>query len=363
MSYRPGRMGVGEGVGLVFILLLPRVFLTTPALSLIEVCNSAWMLPLVAFGAAAAAFFLMAAVMGKNEGDLYAVSGRLLGPAGALLLALVYAACFLLDAALLLRQFAENTLLTALPETEFRVVIFWYAIFIAGLVCFGIEGIARAAYLLLPFVAGGVMLVLFLLVKFYDPTQLMPWQGAGLEVVVERSLLLSGLNFGGVLLYVLAPQFQTAGTVRTAFLFGGGGGALLRSLMIAAFIMAFGVAKGLEKTLPFFDMTRLVYLSRYIERIESLFVVIWVIVGLLAIAIDLYAVLFLLSRVLRLPTIRPLVPVLAVGVVNLAVLPSDIDSVIDLESSIATIVFTPVMLGAAALLYAAAWLRERRGKG
>ncbi|MDT8899929.1 GerAB/ArcD/ProY family transporter [Anaeroselena agilis] len=359
MSYQPGRMGVAEGIGLTYIVMLPRVFLTSPAVTISSMHNLAWIAPLINWVAALAVLYLLAGVTARVRGDLYTVSDRLLGRVGAWAMAIFYTALFILDAASLLRQFAENTLLTALPGAEFRMIIFWYILFASVLVYFGIEGIARSAYLMLPFIAGGVAAVIILLAPFYDFYRLLPWQGAGVGVAVGRGLELVGLNLGALLLFVLAPSFQKPATMMTAAFYGGGVSALLRTVVIFFFLLAFGVGDGMEKTLPFYEMSRLVYLSRYIQHIEALFIIIWVITGLLAIAIDIFVALYLIARPLGLPSIRPLVPAVAMIVVNLAVIPPDLSAVIKADGSLVLLLSAGVF-GGPLLLVAVAYIRKRR---
>ncbi len=361
MSYQPGRMGIAEGIGLTFMVMLPRVFLASPAITVSTLQNLAWIAPLLNWTAALAVFYLLSFATARYKGDLFAVSERLIGRAGAWFFALFYAVLFLLDAASLLRQFAENTLLTALPATEFRVVILWYIVFAAVLVSFGIEGIARASYLVMPFITGGVLAVILLLAPFYDIYRLFPWLGAGITPAVNRGLGLVGLNLGGLLLFVFAPQFQNPGTLRTALVYGGSLSAVLRTLVIFFFLLAFGVAEGMEKTLPFFEMSRLVYLSPYVQRIEALFVVIWVITGLLAIAIDLLVTLQLIARPLNLPSLRPLVPVVALAALNIAVIPADISTAVEADSRLVLLLSAGVY-GGPLLLAAAAYFKTRRKK-
>lgn len=360
MSYQPGRMGVAEGIGLVFMVVFPRIFLSTPAASVGGVKTIAWVTPILSAVGGISMLWLLMRVQEKTPGDLYAVSRRLLGPAGGWVFALGYAALFVADAALLLRQFAENTLLTALPYAEFQVVIGWYAACVAILLYFGIEAVARVCYLLMPFVVGAILAVIFLLAPFYDIYNLFPWQGAGVGEALKRGLLLGGLNLGALLLPIFRPQFQDLHTQKTALLYGVGLSTLARSLLLLFFILAFGVAGGSESTLPFFEMSRLVYLGRFLQRIESLFIVVWVFVGLLSMAVNLYLALYLLSRPLGLPAVRPLIPTLVLIVVGLAVLPPDINSVIAIDSRILTTAFAAGMYGGPAVLFAAGLWRERR---
>lgn len=360
MSYQPGRMGMAEAIGLVLIVTLPRVFLTTPAVSLAETHNLAWATPLVAWMAPLAVFFLLAGVTKHLPGDLIAVSERLLGRVGAWFIGLYYILIFLIDAALLLRQFAENTIITALQHANYYVVISWFLLFAGILICFTLEGIARASYLLMPFVVAGILIVIILLTPFYEPYRMLPWQGAGLGPAMERGLMVSGLNLGVILLFIFAPQFQTANTIRVAAVYGGGLSAVLKSMVIFFCLLAFGVAKGIEKTLPFFEMARLAYLSRYVQHIESLFIVIWVINGILAITINLYVALYLIARLFRLPTFRPLIPAVAVVVLNLASLPPDIIATVKLDNLAIATIFNGGIFGIPLILCLAAWLKGRR---
>ena len=360
MSFHPGRMGMAEGIGLTFMITFPRIFLTTPAIGVAAVKNLAWVIGLVAFAADLAIFYMLFYVQERLRGDLFSQCEQCFGRTIAWLAAVFYAVIFVLDATLLLRQFAENTLLTALPYADFQFVIIWYTLFVVILVYFGIEGIARAAYLMLPWIISGIFLVLVLAAPFYDMYNLLPWQGEGVGVALQRSLLLAGLNIGGVLLPILAPQFQTVKTQKIAFVFGVGGSAVVRTMMIICFILAFGVIEAGEKTLPFFELSRLVYLSRYIQRIEALFIIIWVIVGILSIAINIYMALYLITKPLKLPSLRPLVPVMAMIVVNLAILPPDVMTVVQIDSIVVSTLFTLGIVAVPLALFLAVLIPRKR---
>jgi spore germination protein (amino acid permease) len=349
-------MGVSEGIALAYFLTNTRIFLTVPSGIINGNAGISWLSPLVATTAALVMFYLVVFIMKKVPGDLPAVGERLLGPIGFWFVALVYIAIFSADAILLLRQFAENTLLTALPYAGFQAVVGWYALCAAVIVALGIEAIARAAYILLPISIAALMVVLALLVPFYEVLALAPWSGNGVGEVVGRGLSLAGINTGVMLLVILRPDFQSLRAITAAAFFGMVSGALLRSLTIMCFIMAFGVGPAAEKTLPFFEMARLVYLSRYVQRVESLFILLWVVVGLLAIAINIYLVLYLLSRVLKLPALRPIVAPVVVLFSELAMMPPDIHAAIMLDRTYllwlasAGVYVVPVILLAALLV-------------
>lgn len=360
MSYQSGRMGIAEGMAIVFIMLFPRIFLTTPANTVHAATTAAWWVIIVAGLPAILAIFAWGYILKQTPGDLFSISEKLLGRAGAWLITIMGIMVSFIDAALMLRQFAENTLLTALPQVEFSFIVGWYA-FIAALgAILGLEALARGTYLLLPMSVMGLLLVLLLLVPYYDIYNLTPWRGYGIITSLQTGIQLSGINIGGIILVIVFPAMQNIHTFKWASIFGVLLGTFIKALSFLIFIMVFGVATASEKTLPFFEMARLVYLNRYFQRIEALFIILWVIVGLLGIALSLYMGTFLITRLLKLPALQPLIPLSAYIVAQLSMLPPDIATVIRLDSFIISHFFTLALFINTLLLLIATIVKSKK---
>jgi hypothetical protein len=360
MSFKTGSMGMGEGMALVFAVTFTRMFLSIPSGAVNLTAGAAWATAIVAAGLAIIMFYVLAVVFQKVPGDLLEVTERLLGKHAALAVALYFISVFGVDAILLLRQFAENTLLTALPYANFQVIMGWYAVCIVIVVYLGIEAIARAAYIILPLGVGALVAVLAALIPYYELLDLTPWQGNGVAEDLVRSVLFTGLNFAVFLPALMRHSFQNVKTMKMAVLFGLGTSGGLRALSIACFVMAFGVGPASEKVLPFFELARLVYLSRYIQRIEALFIIHWAIAGLLGAAIDVVVVLYLLARIFKLPTIKPLIFPVVLIFSELAMIPPDIYTIIQLDNKAIVYLFTPGVLVLPLILLGAALVKGRR---
>ena len=355
-------MGVSEGLALVFLNTFPRMFLTRPAQTIELNAGLAWFAAACPLITVLIPVCMLLYVFQRTQGDIYAVTRQLLGKAGAWVVSLLLILMFLSDAALLLRQFAENTLLTALPFMEFNNALSWYTVNAVILCYLGIECIARTAYIILPFGVASLGFVMAALTPFYDINLVGPWQGQGISTAIQSGIAVSGINFGVLLLFVLGPVFQNLRTIKRAALFGMGGSTLLKALSIFVFTLTFGTKVALEKTIPFFEMARLVYLNRYVQRVESLFIVLWVIAGIMGIAIDIYMAGYLLTRVLNLSTPRPLIASLALLVTGIAMIPPDIASVIRLDTVITLTLHNAGLYGIPALLFAATIFKGRKKK-
>lgn len=351
---------MSDGIGLVFIFTLSVVFLTLPSQELADSAGLAWLEVLIHSVTSLVMLFIVLYVCRHVPGDLYTVCEVLLGKWGARAVMVYFCGAFFGDHTLLLRQFSENTLLTALPNTEFSVVITAYAVVAGLLVYIGIEGISRVSYFLAPFVVISLVLVLISLEPLYNVNRLAPYGGMGFGKCITTGLSLAGVNFGILLLPLLAPSFQTVSTMAVGGLFGMGLNTALHSVSILVYTIVFGIEMGQENVLPFFSMARTIYLNRYLQHLEAFFITLWVIVGTLTMAIDLFCGLYCLSRLGNLPALRPLIPIVAAGLTQLAMVPPDIHTAIDLFSSI--VYYYNIGMYAVPLLLLAALLIKRRGK-
>ncbi|MDR3562118.1 MAG: endospore germination permease [Negativicutes bacterium] len=331
MSYDPGKMGVAEGMALVFITTFTPIFLSSPAVYVDQAATAVWLLPLIGGFCGVAMIMVLLFLMQYVPGDLYEVSEQLLGKTGASLITLYFITAFFIDTVLTLRQFAENTLLTAIPALDITIAIGWYALMAAVVIFIGIEPIARATYLVLPFAFTGLVFLLLFLHDRFDLNNLSPWLGTGLLPVIKTGIVASGLGVGVFILPVLAPAFQNLRTIRAATLLGFGLSAVFRAVILFMYTGIFSVAVGREKVLPFFEMARLIYVNRFIQRVEAFFIVLWVIFGIATIAISFYIALYLLTRLFNLASMRPLVLPLAIVATQLALLPSDDATIIELS--------------------------------
>jgi spore germination protein KB len=360
MNFQPGRMGTAEGIGLIFIITFAKIFLSTPARSAEISAGLSWLAVLVAAVAAFVPVLLLNFVFKWIPGDLYSITRKLFGRWGAGFIALFYIGIFMSDAALLLRQFAENTLLTALPNAEFSLVIIIYGLVVGVLLYLGIEAIARSSYLLMPFIITSMLLIFLMLSPLYNLYNLAPWLGNGIGTTVQAGMLTAGINIGAIVAVVMATSFQDYRNLNACLIFGLGSSALIKSIFFVIYVMVFGVAIAQEKTLPFFETARLVYLSRYLQRIEAIFILLWVIVGIISIAISVYMALYLISRLLKLPTMAPLIPVVMLILIELAMIPEDITTAINLDYELLSTYYNGGLYVFPVLLFVMAYVKKRK---
>ncbi|MBP2651863.1 MAG: spore germination protein, partial [Firmicutes bacterium] len=321
MSLQPGRMGVAEGLTLVVTTTVSSIFMTTWSPLLDQATTATWMIPLVEMVLGVIVLYVFLYVFRYSSNDFFSACEKLLGLTLARLVACYYVVLFFLDAVLVLRQFTENTLITALPELPFEIATAWYCLIVVIVLYIGIEPIARAGYIIMPMSILAGLIELLLLIPQYQLLYLTPWNGPGLDKIILTGIHSSGINLGLLIPIILAVSFQNEQTVKASVLYGMAIGACVKSCTLAGYIAAFGVGTAREKVLPFYEIARLVYINRYIQRTESLIILVWVINDILQLAILTYIGLYLLGRVFNLPSVKPLIIPILLIIANLSMLP------------------------------------------
>jgi len=230
------------------------------------------------------------------------------------------------------------------------------------LVYLGIEALARSAYIVFPFIIFGIVFVLIMLWPLYQPLYLTPWNGRGVSTLLSGAYKVSGIDLAITIPVIMASSFQNRRTIKHSVLYGLGISAFLKSITLVAGIAVYGVMTGREKVLPFYEVARLIYINRFVQHLEAFFIVLWSIVGMLAIALEIYVGLYLLGRLFDLPTLRPLIIPVVLVLAELSMLPGDLASVIFFHGQAEAYIYTIGLFAIPVVLFLAASYRVWRQK-
>lgn len=332
MSYQGGQLGCFGASSTVFMMLMGRIFLTSLSVIIGSMRQACWLGVFIQGIVELLVCLALINAMFKDKGDFFAWLENVVGIYLAKIIILFYMLTFFTNTVGLLRQYAENTVTTSMPDLDFTLAVIWFCIACGILCAYGFECIGRACSIILPIVICGLILIFVLIHPFYISYHLIPWQGIGLANIIKEGILGAGYNFGAMLLIILAPALQTKENTQKSLYLGLFGAVFFKMLYVIIYLLVFGSRVGQEKTMPFFELTRLVYINRYIQHIESLMILIWVIFGLVAISINLYVAIYLCAKLLHLPAISPIIPIFVVILGDLATIPENISEIMNLET-------------------------------
>ena len=339
MIYKLGKIGAGEGIALIAMLLLPNIYLSEPSLAIGFVGSSAWLLKLVSGVIAVAMLlfvirFYQAYVERYQSGKLVsfydflrcAVGGRL-----ATALFLGWAVLFEVQTILTLREFADYVLITTLPTNRLAILLLLFSATIVLILCRGLEVVLRVSYLLFAIAFLGIVLMALLLLGAYEFSHLFPWQGYGLGALARHSFCDLGTWSVGLAILLVMPNLQNLQTVKKAVYYGFGYTMFLKSLVIAAALMIFGVVVAPERALLFYETVQTINLSQYFQRVEAVFVILWLTGGLLSAALMQYFSLTMACQPFKVNDMPALLPLAVLMSASFALLPASAIAAIELS--------------------------------
>lgn len=298
---------------MLIIVVATNAFLTYPQYVSQSAYEAAWMEPIISGVMTLVLFFLVEWVLRKfyPQLDIVEVSKEIFGRIGAALIAIVFAAYFLCTTAVVVREFTENVISTVLPSTPILLV---GAVFMAavGYIAYaGLEGICRTAYIFLPVLLIGLVGVCVATMNWWHMSFLLPIWGTGVNHVLMGSCRYSAV-FSNVLLLTIIykhahnpRQMRQIGTVSITV------STLLLTFLIVTYHMVFPAVESEQVSFALYRLARLIYLGPFFQRMESVFIFLWVTSATVKMAVTLWCSAYLLGKAFGWPTYRPAIPILS----------------------------------------------------
>ncbi|PKM85999.1 MAG: hypothetical protein CVU87_13455 [Firmicutes bacterium HGW-Firmicutes-12] len=329
----PVKLGYSEAVAMVMIFIGSKAFLGYPRFLVDLGLNAAWLLVFISILISILFWLVIVSLLNRFPGkSLMEINQIVLGSFLGLVVNMISLLYIIISTSNLLRIFSDAVIITALPHAPISamVILFVIAMWIAAYL--GLEAISRNAYISLPFIIIGVTAVLLMLYPFWDIKELFPVMGIG----PARLLFNSFLNisaFGEILLLgFLAPYFSFDGTkLKNIGIFSIASVGFYFLFITITYLMVIPLPSALESLTPFYQLSRSIYLGRYYQRLESVFIFFWIYTAFLRLSIGLILAAIVTRESLKIPYYRPLLPALIVIFFSLALTPAQFVTAISIE--------------------------------
>ena len=303
-----GTIGMHEAVWLITITISAKVFFTSPATVMQLVGAAGWYMTLVAAALALLGFLciyqLLKRFPGKDLVDIYEIA--LSRPLGSVFSCItgVYA---LAIAFIRLAEFTQTMRVYVLPLSPNWYIIGFFVLAIFVLAKLGVESIARLSVLLVYPMLVGYTLVIMLGSQNYRLYNLYPILGHGLKATVWNGFVRSSVYGEIIVLAVFAKSFQGAQYIKREGLISLGLSALILSSSLLFFSLSFPYHIGREIIAPMYEMAALINYGQTLQRVEPVFLLIWIISSLISTATMFYSFVWIFCKTFRIPDKNPIV--------------------------------------------------------
>lgn len=327
-----GKIGVAELACLLFISNIARLYLSYPRALIEGGAMAGWIVAIIATLFSLLYLWLFITLMKNFPGQsLVEVHEKLLGRFLGTLVNLFYAVFLLALVVAFFREYSEAMISSAMPRTPLSIIVGVFALAAVGTAFFSLDTLARTARLTTPFIVAALVLSLVTVLNFMDWHNYFPILGTG-----PLTLLTEGFKYSliseGVLAAVLFPYFQDWIHFRKATFFGVLGGGVAMIALVFVYQGVFITNEAIEQSLPYYRLVKVISLGRFFQRIESIFLLSWGMVGMIKLAVTLYAGALVLTKTFRLPDNRPILWLSLIVTVSLSFLPKDLPTAIEFDT-------------------------------
>ncbi|TLS53625.1 hypothetical protein FE782_04965 [Paenibacillus antri] len=362
MTVRDGHIGYREWAA--FVLMATGAKILNPSSVVLTQYGkeATWMLSFAAGAVNFAFLFLVIRYMrsypGKGLLDVIAErSGRWLAKGYAFALCIGMTGNGFIN----LRLLVDQAKIVTLPQTPVSVMMICSLLLAVYLAYKGIETLSRLSRVLLPWLFGAIVSVAVLMMNRYNVHLLAPWFGPGLPQVAwdgARHALYYGEPFA---LTTLALFVRTQGDFRRG-LWRGTFYALAAATLVIMEVQLILGSPGSERiAFPYLELSRMIYLNRFVQHLEGVYSAIWLLIAFTQIAIDLYLATFLFSQTFAMKRFRPLLLPMAALFMMLALMPSYFYETIVWKDVYLIQIGGAVIYGGFLLAWAASWFRRGTG--
>ena len=332
---KEGKIGAFEATWMLVAFCSAKMMLMFPR-SMIDTGGCAgWIIPIISSLTGLLGLYIIISLLKRFPGQTIVEAGQsAAGPIVGFIAAMFYLAFFIVSVSMVSREFSESLKVLALPITPLNVILILVIIAIALCVFFGLETMSRMSILIVISTLVLIVIVILFLFADYNINYLFPLLGKGPTNLflwgIIKSSNFSELLFAGLIVNSLRGWENTFKAGRNAILLS----TLAMTVVVSAVIMTFGSNMGDSLYFPAFRLTKEIHFGRFFQRAEPIFLLFWMLSGLLYCAIGLYASIITFTRMCKLSHYKPLIPAFAIIIFTLAQLPHDLGEIFRLDSDV-----------------------------
>lgn len=327
-----GKFSTYEGILFTTIIIVSKIFYTSTPIVVKQLGTAAWYGTLISCFATLIFFLLIYMLMnrfpGKNIVKVFeGVLGKFLGKACGISLS----AYILYYASGSLREFLEMIKVYNLPDTPPSIILISFLAVIL-LMCYkGIESIVRISCINFYPIMLGLFIILVLAYPYYELGFLKPYLGYGIKKTLTVGVLRSSAYEEVTILPIIIASihnmkdFKKIGVV--SIILSG----IVFGIAFLCYLMAFQYTMGRENLSGIFQISRIIYFNRYIQRIESVFLFAWVISSLLTTATALYASIRVYCQTFEIKEYRPMLLPFGFVLYVVSLMPKNISQLIEIK--------------------------------
>ena len=318
------RFNTKEAIAIVLSVAIAHSLLSIPKAILAEQKSASILniifVSLLAIGFAYIIYKLLKAFPGKNILDISEFLG---GKKFKTVLGIIFISYFAFSGSILLRNFCECIKIVYFANTNVQFII---AIFIASLiiVCnLDFKSNVKTNYVIMPLVLISMIFLFVSNLKNFSTARMFPVLGDGFF-----NTFVTGIGniyaFGGIVfLYFLPPLLKEPKNFKKVTLVSTIVSAIYLIVTISIVLFMFAYFVNIDEIMPLFSAARNIEFGAFFQRLESVFLLIWIISFACYISIVMMFCLEIFKNITNIKDTKPLVPIFGLLFLAISLVPKN----------------------------------------
>ena len=308
MKNNESKLGFFAAYSLMTFFITTKIFFTGISTIIDSLGTAAWYGTLISCATSIIFFsFLYLLIKRFRDKDIIEINDIVLGKFLGKFVSILFCVYSLYYAGTVLREFVEMIKAYNLPYTPPSVILLLFIAVVCIFTYIGIEGIGRISAIFFYPVLIGFIVLLVLASPNYVFDYIKPYGGYGVGNTFMTGFLRCSAYDEIFFLAVIFKSLQETSLFKKvgfASLLTAG---VIFSVSILVSILTFEYTMGRENLSNIFQLSKTIYFSRYFQRVESIFLLIWVISSVINVMISFYCSISIYSKVFMIKNIKPLI--------------------------------------------------------
>ncbi len=304
--------------------------------------NAAWLAGIYVTLVALGVFALIGRIYTVNA-NVISLAEKVGGTSLRIFVGLIVFVVFGANVMGLMRIFPEIIKLVLLQKTYAEMIGTALAITLLFCASFGIEGIVRVIEIFIPVAAIVFGAFILMIIPQVHPDYIFPILGNGTKSIFIDGFAALGIFTDILMLNILIPHTKELEYYKKSGMHGIIIGGICSILIFLAYGMCYVYPATGHFVIPIYQMERLINLSDFFSRLESLFRFVWSIMILLYSSLYIAVLSEVWAQTFRLPHSKPLIAPIIITLVGIAIIPQSLGDMVIWETNINKWIFIPAL--------------------
>lgn len=287
---REGKFGIQEAICLMVITMTSKMFFSSPAILASLVGNAGWMMTLVSVSVALIGFIFIYKLLkrfpGKGLVEIFNIS---LGSAAGFIFSGILGIYLMFLSVVRINELSEFLKVYVLPLSPNVFNVGLAVSCVLALSFSGLESIVRIAKLLIYIFMFSFLIIIVMSIQNYDINNIFPFFGTGIEKIMFYGVIRSSSYGEIIILAIFAFSLQGTKYIKKEGVISLILSGFALALSAFTYSLTFPYFTAQEITAPMFEMATIIDYSRFVQRVESIFLYVWISSTLLSAATVFYS--------------------------------------------------------------------------